>query len=117
MDDEEDNLVNQDDKNIECYNLAEHSRNKLLSIDLHNEIMDDFNNINKKNIFHGFSEIPSTLHFTALNSKDLITSKKNFYANNQHISKSISMLNVLDELNNKHLVQDNIISSSKINLK
>ncbi len=114
-DEEERNLVNQEENNINFYNIAELSRNKLISFDLQKEILDDFKNIQRRNIFPCFSEISSTLHFTALNSRDIITSKKN-YLNNHHISKSISLVNVLDELNNnkQHIViQDNGYSSGK----
>jgi hypothetical protein len=66
------------------------------------EICHDFKNINKQNN-KCFSEFSSTIHFTALNSKDLVSSKlhkieKNILNNNSH--KSQSIFNVLEELNN-----------------
>lgn len=70
-----------------------------------NEINQDFLNINKRNN-RGFSDISSTIHFTALNSKDLVSSKFNkLHQHNYHNGNSIksqSIVNVLDELNNNN---------------
>jgi hypothetical protein len=94
---EEEEKDNVDDK--EYFNLAELSKNKNQSNE-DKEIQDDFYNFNKKGTQH-FSEISSTIHFTALNSKDLAISKYKFVSGglNLQYSKSISIVNVLDELN------------------
>jgi len=65
-----------------------------------NEINQDFLNIKQK-INQCFSEISSTLHFTALNSKDLVSSKLNKLQTQGHNSQSI--VNFLEELNNHNL--------------
>ena len=103
------------------FNLAELSKNKKDKNNdslekLNTEIHDDFNNLQRRNNFQGFSEFSSTIHFTALNSKDLINSKFNKYqplANQGYSIKSASMVNVLEELNNhnfpKYISQNNHI--------
>jgi len=80
------------------------------------EICHDFININKQNN-KGFSEFSSTIHFTALNSKDLVSSKfhkieKNILNNNTH--KSQSIFNVLEELNN---INNNKFENNKFLIK
>jgi hypothetical protein len=95
-DEEKDDVI--DDK--EYFNLAELSKNKQSNEEINKEIIDDFYNFNKRP--QHFSEISSTIHFTALNSKDLAISKYKMVSGglNLHYSKSISIVNVLDELNN-----------------
>lgn len=80
------------------------------------EICHDFKNINKQGNNRGFSEISSTIHFTVLNSRDLVSSKfnkidrnllNNNYNNNNMSHKSQSIFNVLDELNNMNKIETN----------
>jgi hypothetical protein len=101
-DEEKDDVI--DDK--EYFNLAEMSKNKYSNDGIDKEIIDDFNNFHKK---QHMSEISSTIHFTALNSKDFAISKYKMLSGglNIHYSKSISIANVLDELNNKIVANDN----------
>ena len=105
------NELEKNDKNNKEYNFNLKNtenvqrRAEFLALDNSNyEIKDDFYNINKRNN-RGFSEISSTIHFTALNSKDLISSKMNKASQinngntNGYSIKSQSIVNVLDELN------------------
>lgn len=82
-------------------NINLNTSNETLGID--NEINQDFLNMNKK-FNRGFSDISSTIHFTALNSKDLASSKLKFHhqLHNGNSVKSQSIVNVLDELNNNY---------------
>jgi hypothetical protein len=85
-------------------NINLNTSNETLGIDnSNNEINQDFLNMNKK-FNRGFSEISSTIHFTALNSKDLASSKLKFHhqLHNGNSVKSQSIVNVLDELNNNY---------------
>jgi hypothetical protein len=86
-------------------NINLNTSNETLGIDnSNNEINQDFLNMNKK-FNRGFSEISSTIHFTALNSKDLASSKLKFQQqlHNGNSVKSQSIVNVLDELNNNYI--------------
>jgi hypothetical protein len=101
LEDEEKDIIN--DK--EFFRITEISKNKNPTNEdiFSKEIYEDFYNFTKKHHQH-FSEINSTIHFTGLNSKDLAISKYKMMSGGVNLqnSKSISIVNVLDELNNNN---------------
>jgi len=73
------------------------------SIDVsNNEINQDFLNINKR-VIKNFSDISSTINFTCLNSKDLISSKLNKIQLQALHANSHSMLTFIEELNMQNM--------------